>query len=72
MSYPEKVAYDWLKEHNIEFEHQKRFKLNGKVRYVDFYVYSRKLIIEIDGEYWHPEGNIDDVVKDKIAQENGY
>lgn len=56
MSYPEQVAYTWLVEHKISFEHQKRF---GKY-FADFYVYDKKLVIEIDGERWH------DVNKDKI------
>lgn len=30
------------------------------------------MFIEIDGEYWHPEGNDRDKQKDEIALKNGY
>lgn len=71
MTYFERVAFDWLTENNIEFEHQKFFKFDNKRRFVDFYVKSRKLIIEIDGEYWHKDSKID-LDKDLIAKQNGY
>lgn len=72
MTYPEQVAFDWLTLHNIEFEHQKEFCFNGIKRFVDFYIPSKKMFIEIDGEYWHPEGNDIDKQKDEIALKNSY
>lgn len=72
MTYPEQVAFDWLSEHNIIFEHQKEFCFENIKRFVDFYIPSKKLFIEIDGEFWHPEGNIADKQKDEIALKNGY
>lgn len=56
MSYPEKVAFDWLNSNNIQFEHQKQI---GKY-FVDFFIQSLNSIIEIDGIRWHN--------KDKDAQ----
>lgn len=56
MSYPEQITFDWLKEHNISFKHQKQF---GKY-FVDFYIQDKNLAIEIDGEHWH------DKERDKI------
>lgn len=49
ISYPERVALEWLERNNIVFEHQKKI---GPY-YPDFVV--GKNIIEIDGEYWHNE-----------------
>ena len=64
MSYPEQVAYDWLIKNNIAFKHQ---ELVGKY-YPDFVI--EKIILEIDGEYWHrPEV---DAEKDKFFESLGY
>lgn len=64
MSYPEKVAYEYLQSLGIEFEHQKR--VIGF--YPDFVIGSK--IIEIDGERWHnPEK---DAVRDKKLNDEGY
>lgn len=46
-SYPEQLAFDWLVANGIQFEHQKKISRY----YVDFCI--DKLIIEIDGAYWH-------------------
>ena len=72
MTYPEKLTYDWLIEHNIKFEHQKEFCFDGVKRFVDFYIPSRKMFIEIDGEYWHPEDNDSDKQKDELAIKYGF
>lgn len=64
MSYPEKIAYDWLQQNKVQFEHQKKI---GNY-YPDFVV--GNLIIEIDGEYWHnPEK---DKIKDDFFISLGY
>ena len=47
MSYPEKVAFDFLTSLGIVFEHQKKI---GRY-YPDFVI--GDLIIEIDGAQWH-------------------
>lgn len=65
MSYPEQVAYDWLTENNVDFEHNKKV---GKF-FPDFIV-NGNLIIEIDGEHWHTEEK--DRVKDLFFEEAGY
>jgi very-short-patch-repair endonuclease len=64
MTYPEKVAYDWLTSNQIKFKHN---ELIG-IFYPDFVIGS--IIIEIDGEYWHSK-EIDDI-KDNFFRENGY
>ena len=66
MTYPERVAFDWLTTNKINFEPQKL--IVGK--YVDFCIDNN--IIEIDGERWHPIGNEKDKLRDVELQELGY
>lgn len=66
MSYPERVAYDYLINNNIEFQHQEKID----DYYVDFLIEST--IIEIDGEYWHPKGNSKDIKRDTRLKSLGY
>lgn len=64
MSYPEKIAYDWLTSKQIEFLHNEKIDRF----YPDFVV--NNTIIEIDGEYWH---NIEtDKNRDEILNSLGY
>jgi very-short-patch-repair endonuclease len=64
MSYPEQVAYDFLKENNVVFVHNPRI---GKF-YPDFVI--DNYIIEIDGARWH---NIQkDQDRDKELNNLGY
>ena len=71
MTYPEKIAYDWLVRNNIKFEHQYNFRTEKFNRFVDFYCEDYKLFIEIDGEYWHKDKG-KDIQKDEDAKNNGY
>ena len=64
MTYPEKVAADWLDKNNIKYEHNKRISRY----YPDFTI--DNIIIEIDGEYWHDEEK--DRVRDKNLSDLGY
>lgn len=64
MSYPERVAFDWLTTKGVAFLHQKKI---GEY-YPDFVV--GNLIIEIDGEYWH--NPTVDAEKDKMFNSLGY
>ena len=66
MSYPEKVAFEWLNKNNIKFEHQKKIK----TYYVDFLI--GNTIIEIDGVYWHPIGNTKDKQRDEELKNLNY
>ena len=68
----EKQFADWLDEHNVKYERQKQLK-KGRHRY-DFHISGTKLLVEIDGDYWH---NTEvQKIKDKKfldeAQELGY
>ena len=71
MTYPEKVAFDWLVRNNIKFEHQYNFRTEKFNRFVDFFCEDYKLFIEIDGEYWHKDKE-KDIQKDEDAKNNGY
>lgn len=64
MSYPERVAYDFLNAHGIVFEHQKKIDRF----YPDFVV--DKLVIEIDGAQWHNDKK--DKIRDEIISSYGY
>lgn len=64
MSYPEKVAYDYLTRYNIVFEHNKKIDKY----YPDFLI--GKLIVEIDGAQWHDKEK--DKIRDEIISSYGY
>lgn len=66
MSYPERVAFDWLVKNNIQFEHQYRLW----DRFVDFYIPSMNTLLEVDGNYWHNKEKDD--AKDAKASAAGY
>lgn len=67
MSYPEKIAYDYLTKLDVDFEHQKKI-----LNYYPDFVISNNIIIEIDGEYWHPIGNEKDRIRDLELNNLGY
>lgn len=64
MSYPEKVAFDFLTQHGIDFEHQKKIDKF----FPDFVIGS--VIIEIDGANWHDQEK--DRIRDTVLTEHGY
>lgn len=68
MTYPEKVAFDWLKSSGIEFDHQYKIQLADKAIYPDFRV--GNLLIEIDGSYWHDSDA--DRLRDSALKGMGY
>jgi very-short-patch-repair endonuclease len=47
----EQQFVSWLEGRNIEYERQKQLK-KGRHRY-DFHILGTKLLVEIDGVYWH-------------------
>jgi very-short-patch-repair endonuclease len=64
MTYPEKIAADWLDRNHISYEHNKRISRY----YPDFTI--GNIIVEIDGEYWHNEEK--DRIRDKKLNDLGY
>jgi len=64
MSYPERVAYEFLQSLGVEFEHNKR--VIGF--YPDFIIGTK--IIEIDGERWHNSEK--DAIRDKKLNGEGF
>jgi very-short-patch-repair endonuclease len=83
---PEILFLEILKNHNIEFIHQKRIQWkNGWVKWFDFYLPKYNLLIEIDGCYWHGKNiktkdlnkqqwntRVNDRLKNIIAKKRGY
>jgi very-short-patch-repair endonuclease len=66
MTYPEQIAFDWFVKNEIVAESQKQINK----WFVDFCVDS--IIIEIDGERFHPIGNESDSARDKELTSLGY
>jgi very-short-patch-repair endonuclease len=64
MTYPEKIAFDWFTRRNYDFQHNKKIDRF----YPDFVI--DKIIVEIDGEYWHDEDS--DKKRDLILSGLGY
>lgn len=64
MTYPERVAWDWLNKNGIEAEPQKQI---GKY-FPDFVI--GNVIIEIDGEQWH--NSLKDAERDAYLISQGY
>lgn len=72
MTYPERLIFDWLTQQKIEFEHSyKCIYGDNNVRYVDFYIPSKKLFAEVDGVYWHKDRKENDAFKDSEAMKIG-
>lgn len=66
MTYPEQLTFDWLNEHSIQNEHNYHFVTDKFNRYVDFYLPTLNVFIEVDGEHWHKDMQ-KDVDKDNDA-----
>jgi very-short-patch-repair endonuclease len=49
MTEPERVFSEMMKELGVEFESQK--VISNKI--YDFYIPSKNMMIEVDGDYWH-------------------
>ena len=71
----DEVGVEWLREHPLPYT-------KGHWRYYDFYLPQHKLLIEVDGDYWHnsqgkPSFVIkadkkNDMLKNWIAKKEGY
>lgn len=66
ISYPERVALEWLILNGIQFEHQRKIANF----FVDFCI--GNTILEIDGERWHPIGNEKDASRDLALTKMGF
>lgn len=47
-------------------------KIEGAVRYFDFYIPELNLLVEVDGEYWHRKRTNIDTAKADYARVNGF
>jgi very-short-patch-repair endonuclease len=63
---PERIAAEWLDEHNIDYEFNKKIDLY----YPDFSIAATNILIEIDGEYWHDKDK--DAIRDARLHNQGY
>ena len=72
MTYGEQIIYDWLLQNKIEFQHNYHHVSSKMNRFVDFFIPSKNLFIEIDGEYWHKDRKELDAKKDEDAIECGF
>ena len=68
ISIPEKIVESILREKKIEFIQQ--YKLGYYT--FDFYIPSKKILIEVQGEYWHKETQNKDSAKAEYASNQGY
>lgn len=83
MSKPEKLMQDMLESNGIDYQYQ--HELSGF--FYDFYIPSKNLLIEVDGDFWHCKPNtkyqnpvmeeqtknvVNDKKKTAIAYSNGY
>jgi len=60
-----------LRENKIDFAEQ--YPIRGKYGYVaDFFIESKKLIIECDGEAWHKPKNDHDRKRDAVMKKKGF
>ena len=72
VSYPNKLMKEILKELKVDFIAEKKFIWSNNKRY-DFFIPSKKIIIEMDGEqhYKFKEIKENDNLKDEMAYKNG-
>ena len=68
-TYPEQIVYDYLQDRGIEFIEKYETAFYDNKRFVDFYLPTYNLYIEVDGEFWHKECKDKDFEKDKYALE---
>lgn len=67
----EQIMFNALTKENIDFVFQ--YPIRGKYGYVaDFFIESRKLIIECDGEHWHKPKNDHDRKRNAVLLKQGY
>ena len=83
MSSLERIVADMLDELKIEYEREKPLKYMQGWRYYDFSLIDYKVLIEVDGAYWHGDiGNKpsyagmmakkNDITKNWLAKKEGY
>lgn len=67
----EEIMFNALTKENIDFTFQ--YPIRGKYGYVaDFFIQSKKLIIECDGETWHKPNNDHDRKRNSVLKKQGY
>jgi len=76
-TYPELEMEDMLIKCNIEY--RKQFPIlflnessKSRRRWYDFYLPEFNILIEVDGRYWHPTNNKNDIFKNNLAKKNNF
>lgn len=71
---PEKAFRKALEHEGIKYEPEYIIPGNEREFMYDVYIPSQRILVEIDGEYWHSseEAMKRDKVKDRLAKENNY
>lgn len=73
----EQIIYNILKQNDIEFEYQKKLEINEHLHFFDFYIPSKKLWVEYDGQqhtdknhsWYSPDRKERDLEKNKFVAE---
>ena len=84
MTIPENKIAVMLTDNNIPYYHQFFLTKDGVCKAYDFKIKGKKILIEVDGDYWHggpackkhffklDEVIKNDAIKDELAEDNGY
>ena len=52
------IVENWLVEHNVDFEYSPIMGSNEKIYQYDFIVHKKRILIEVQGDYWHGNPNL--------------
>ena len=78
----EQSAYDFLTLHNLNFIRE--YQIPNTTKFFDIYIPDQHLLIELDGDYWHPltmneaktkiqkHNYKNDIYKNKLAFNHGF
>lgn len=54
----EVIVENWLIEHNVDFEYSPIMGSDGKIYQYDFIIHKKRILIEVQGDYWHGNPNL--------------
>ena len=68
----ERLFAEWAKEECIDVQPQ--FRIDGEGHCYDFYIFGTKILVELDGVYWHtrPGARQKDEYYEERAKKCGY
>lgn len=80
----EELVFNFLQQNNIEFQYQFFLRRDKDIRFYDFKIKDKNILLEIDGDYYHGNPNtkkhffrveetkLNDAFKDQLAKDNNY